>query len=246
MERNTIAAYRKYAYWTRRPDAQRLKKELTAQGRTVIEPRKAVCIPLSKRADVGIVPPVTWKNASLCKRPLTWYWISPLAGKYLVISTHDLAAFGCERPIVLQAATFRPPRMPDDREKQRLISRRSYLDAKPRQWDRLDEEDPGAQERWMRVMGIRGKKFADLFLTHCANHANFLEPEYFVRAGGSIVPYSIGKTQEVCSACLEFFNVIGGRFSRKLVVPCPGAVIYAGLPVNRYIEVTTSPGEGGQ
>ncbi|MEJ2522914.1 MAG: hypothetical protein P8080_08555, partial [Gammaproteobacteria bacterium] len=57
------------------------------------------------------------------------------------------------------------------------------------------------------------------------------------------VPYSIGRTGEICSACLEFFNVIGGRFRNKLVVPCPGAVIYAGLPVNRYIEVLSPAAE---
>ncbi len=216
-----------------------------AQGRTVIEPRKSVCLPLSKRADIGIVPPETWKNATLCKRPLTWYWISPLAGKYLIVSSDDLGPFGCERPILLRAVRFKPPRMPDDSEKQQMIARKSYLDAKPEKWDRLDEEDPAAQERWMRAMGIRGKTFAEIFLTHCANHANFIEPEYFVRDGKEIVPYSIGRTEEICSACLEFFNVLGSRFARKLVVPCPGAVIYAGLAVNRYIEVT-SPAENDQ
>ena len=233
----TIARYRKYAYWARRQDALDLKEALAAQGRTVIEPRKSVCLPLSKRADVGIVPPETWEKATLCKRPLTWYWISPLAGKHLIVSSDDLAPFGFRRPILLREIHFKPPRMPGDREKQQLISRKSYLDAKPEKWDRLEENDFAAEERWMRAMGIRGKTFSEIFLTHCANHANFIEPEYFVRDGGEIVPYSIGKTLEICSACLEFFNVIGSRFARKLVVPCPGAVIYAGLAVNRYIEV---------
>ncbi len=242
---DTIEGYRKYAYWVRRQDALRLKAELKARGRTVIEPRKAVCIPLSKRADVGIVPPETWKNASLCKRPLTWYWISSLAGKYLIVSSDDLAAFGCKRPILIQAVQFRPPQMPGERDKQRLISRQSYLRAKPARWDCFDEEDPKAREQWLRAMGLGGKRFSELFLTHCANHANFIEPEYFVRDGEAVVPYSIGRTQEICSACLELFNVIGSRFARKLVVPCPGSVIYAGLPVNRYIEAIADGADGG-
>jgi hypothetical protein len=33
-------------------------------------------------------------------------------------------------------------------------------------------------------------------------------------------------------------NIIGGSFRKKLVVPCPGAVLFAGLITNRYYEVT--------
>jgi hypothetical protein len=49
----------------------------------------------------------------------------------------------------------------------------------------------------------------------------------------------IGKTKEVCSACLEFFNIIGGNFRKKFVVPCPGAVLFAGMSVNQYYQVET-------
>lgn len=52
--------------------------------------------------------------------------------------------------------------------------------------------------------------------------------------------FSIGPTRQICSACLELFNVIGDEYRRKRVVPCPGAVIYGGMAVNRYIEVETT------
>lgn len=234
-----MATYRKYAYWTNRGKALELKNELTAQGLAVVEPRKAVCIPLSRRSDIGIVPPDTWKNSELCKRPLSWYWMSPFAGDYLIISATSLEQYGFIRPIVLSNVTFKPPRLPNRTDLIRLASHSNYINAKPVEWDNLDAEDPSQQDRWLRVMGIRGKTYRELFLTHCANHANFIEPEYFVREGDTIVPYSIAETREVCSACLEFFNIIGRQYKKKLVVPCPGAVMYAGLPVNKYIAVET-------
>jgi hypothetical protein len=195
--------------------------------------------PLSRRSDIGIVPPDTWKNSELCKRPLSWYWISPFAGDYLIISATSLEQYGFIRPIVLSNVTFKPPRLPNRTDLIRLASHSNYINAKPVEWDNLDAEDPSQQDRWLRVMGIRGKTYRELFLTHCANHANFIEPEYFVREGDTIVPYSIAETREVCSACLEFFNIIGRQYKKKLVVPCPGAVMYAGLPVNKYIAVET-------
>ncbi|MCG6895386.1 MAG: hypothetical protein LJE65_17425 [Desulfobacteraceae bacterium] len=241
--RPIIAAYCKYAYWLQEEDARRLQHALTKAGRKVAEPKRAVCASLSRRIQVGIVAPDVWKNTELCKRPLTWYWHSPLAGRFLIVSTENLSAYGHHDPIRLRSVKFRPPRLPDDAQMRRLITSHTYIEAKPDAWDQLEKEDPAVQERWMRVMGIRGKTFRELFVSHCANHANFIEPVFFIREEEETVPYSIGKSAEICSACLEFFNVIGGRFRKKLVVPCPGAVIYAGLPVNRYIEVLSPAAE---
>ena len=88
-------------------------------------------------------------------------------------------------------------------------------------------------------MGIHGQSYEELFITHCANHANFIEPEYYLKDEEPI-PYSLGKTTHICSACLEFFNIIGSKWKKKLVVPCPGAVLFAGLAPNRYYEVIVS------
>jgi hypothetical protein len=79
--------------------------------------------------------------------------------------------------------------------------------------------------------------FADLFAWHCANHANFIEPIYYLETDQGPAPYSIARTKFVCSACLELFNIIGADWKRKLVVPCPGAALFAGMATNRYYEV---------
>jgi hypothetical protein len=232
--------YCKYAYWVDQRKVGALKAALKGADRSVIESTKAVCVPLSRRIEIGIVSPATWKNVDLCKRPLSWYWVSKRAGQFLIISSSELTEFGLSLQIVLRPITFRPPRLPNEEEKADLISRPSYTQATPRDWNHFDAQELARQETWMRNIGIRGKRFETLFLTHCANHANFIEPEYFVQHNNSKVPYSIGKTKEICSACLEFFNVLGEAHPVKYVVPCPGAVIYAGLPVNRYIEVETN------
>ncbi len=233
----------KYATWLTAEATLELKARLANQQITLHEARKAVCTPLSGRVDVGLVAPDAWRATSLCRRPLSWYWVSPLAGLFLIISKRPLNDLGVPPQIILRKTAFRPPALPNETEQRHMIQRPSYQNARPAVWEDLNAQDAADQERWMRTMGIRGKRFADLFVTHCANHANFIEPAYYTKHSGTTVPYSIAPTNHVCSACLEFFNVIGAEFSRKLVVPCPGAVIYAGLPVNRYIEVETL-GEG--
>jgi hypothetical protein len=191
------------------------------------------------RIDIGIVPPDTWRNSELCRRQLSWYWTSPFAGMYLVISAEPLTELGYPPQIILRESNFRPPALPNEADQRAMIQRQSYLTAKPEEWDNPDNEEQSRLDRWLKLMGIRGKTFKELFITHCANHANFIEPVYFIERNGEKIPYSIGKTIEICSACIEFFNIIGKDNAHKLVVPCPGAVMYAGLAVNRYIEVQT-------
>ena len=234
-----MAEYCKYAYWTDSESVARLKTQLAAEGLAAVEAKKTVCVPMSRRVDIGVVPPETWRNNELCRRPLSWYWASPFAGRHLLISAFDLDRFGFQLQIVLRSVKFKPPSLPGDAEKLAMIGRSSYLDAKPDEWDDLDQTDPAEQDRWMKALGIRHQNFRELFVTHCANHANFIEPAFFLEENGDKIPYSIGKTNQICSACLEFFGVLGNGYPKKRVVPCPGAVIYAGLPVNRYIEVET-------
>lgn len=69
------------------------------------------------------------------------------------------------------------------------------------------------------------------------NHANFINPHFFVEDEGGVIPYSIDKSAHLCSCCVELFQVLGGEFHRKLVAPCPGATIFARLKPNRYLLV---------
>lgn len=231
--------YQKFAYWLKKKEYLDFQQTLEKEGVKYSVAKKAVCPPLSKRWSLGIVPPETWEKAKLCQRQLSWYWYSAHAGEYLIISSFDLSSYGMSQQIIIQKSDLKPKEFPSPETQKDMISRYSYLQNKPKEWDDIDLESDELQ-KWMKIMGIRGIKFKDLFLSHCANHANFLEPIYYLQDNGCIIPYSISnKTKYLCSACLEFFNIIGARFTRKLVIPCPGAITFAGLPVNTYLEVQT-------
>ena len=79
--------------------------------------------------------------------------------------------------------------------------------------------------------------FDKIFMSHSANHANFLDPKFFVQLNGAPAPYSIADSLRVCSSCLELFNILGGQWPVKYVIPCIGAVQFAHLPLNRYLRV---------
>jgi hypothetical protein len=76
-----------------------------------------------------------------------------------------------------------------------------------------------------------------LYLSHTANHANFIKPHFFIQENQSIIPYSIDRSAHLCSCCLELFQVLGTQYQKKLVAPCPGATIFARLKPNRYLLV---------
>jgi len=179
-----------------------------------------------------------WDTYTLCRRQLTWF--NPACtyyGKVLVISSSEIEGVDAEPAIIISELKRKRPKPPDRNEQLRLIQRESYKRARPDAWEDISGEDAESQERWLKVMGVRGITYDELFITHCANHANFIEPAHFIREDGQIIPYSIAKTSHVCSACLEFFNIIGAQFKKKLVIPCPGAVLFAGMAPNRYYEV---------
>lgn len=138
------------------------------------------------------------------------------------------------------SAIFSLPKLPDREERLKLIEQESYQKAKPPEWENIDAEGPELHHQWLKMMGLRGVSYEELFITHCANHANFIEPIYFIVEENGPVPYSIDKTSHICSACLDFFNIIGTPFRKKIVVPCPGAVLFAGMAANRYYEVLRS------
>ncbi len=189
--------------------------------------------------EIAFVKPETWSKYALCKRQFSWYRHSKKSGLYLIVSGKELDRFHITPEVIITNnpnKRFKPPVLPDREEQKRLINRESYINARPDEWEQIEDKKED-NEKWLRVMGIRGVSYEELFITHSANHANFIEPEYYIVENGEKVPYSLGKTTQICSACLEFYNIIGLPYRKKLVVPCPGAVIFAGMAPNHYYEV---------
>ena len=237
-------AYQKYIYWLEKEDFISLRKRLTEKGMPVTEAKKAVCVPLAKSVQIGFVPPDAWRKYELCKRQLSWYCGSSHAGQVLVVSSFELGDDGLRPEAIIRQSRFRAPSLPGREEKLQMIASPKYQQAKPPQWENIASEDPELHDKWLKIMGVRGVSYEEVFISHCANHANFIEPVYFMNNEEGMVPYSIAKTSYICSACLELYNIIGSDFRKKLVVPCPGGVLFAGLPVNRYLEVTTIKSKG--
>lgn len=233
------AAYQKYVYWLEHRDFLALKSILDQKGIAMTEAKKAVCVPLARSVQMGFVAPDAWQKYELCKRQLSWYRSSSHAGQALVVSSFELDEDGLRPEAVIKQSRFRTSSLPGREEKLRMIESPKYQQAKPREWENIASEDPDLHDKWLKIMGVRGVSYEEVFISHCANHANFIEPVYFINNNEGIVPYSIAKTSHICSACLELYNIIGSDFRKKMVVPCPGAVLFAGLPVNRYLEVTT-------
>ena len=224
-------------YWLEGNKFERVRSGLAGQGITLQQSKKAVCVPLSRRIQAGFVPPGAWDEYALCRRQLSWYRVSPYRGMTLVISSGPIQADEVAPETVIRERRFRPKSLPGRDQQLAMIARESYRRARPDAWEELVPEDKELRDRWLKIMGVRGISYEELFITHCANHANFIDPTYFIREEDGPVPYSIARTTHICSACLEFFNIVGSRFRKKLVVPCPGAVLFAGMAPNRYYEV---------
>ena len=232
-----IKEYRKYTYWLQEKEFRDLENHWKQEGVRLVEAKNAACDPLSKEVKIGFVPLEAWGKNPFCKRPSSWYKASPFTGKILVVSSFGLQEYQFVPETIIRECRFRPPKLPNREEKLRLVDQHLYQQSKPTEWENIDAEGPELHNQWLKMMGLRGVSYEELFITHCANHANFIEPAYFIVEKDGPVPYSIDKTSHICSACLEFFNIIGTPFSKKMVVPCPGAALFARMTANRYYEV---------
>ena len=95
--------------------------------------------------------------------------------------------------------------------------------------------------RWAKRLGSDETNYDALHVSHTANHANFMRPQFFVTKDRQRVPYSIDHSAHLCSCCLELFKVIGEQYPAKLVAPCPGATIFARLKPDQYLLVENAP-----
>ena len=174
----------------------------------------------------------------MCKRKTSWYFESSRNGKVLIVSDTavDLRGFGDASLIV--PSPFEPPSLPSYDEILTLAQSPEYLRKKSSHWDQVESQEKVTHERWLRRFGV-DTSFDEVFHYHAANHANFIEPRFFVCEEGVTVPYSIAGSTHVCSSCLEFFGILGERWPIKYVVPCLGAVQFARLPIDRYLRVET-------
>ena len=226
-------AYRKYAYWMDESRVRDLEEVATEMGVKLKEAKGLMCTPLDPINKISIVAPTVWDET--CRRPGSWYHASEKQGLYLAVSSFELQGFEKELSSIITESSFVPDSLATIQEKLALIADPAYLKAAPRQWSDVEDKEKRIYLRWAKRLGSDLEDYELLFLSQCANHANFISPKLFVRGKTGIVPYSIDKSAHLCSCCLELFQVIGQRWEEKLVAPCPGATIFARLKRDRYL-----------
>ncbi|MDD5224516.1 MAG: hypothetical protein PHE84_11030 [bacterium] len=255
----------KYAYFLGPEELPGVEAGLKGRPAKIYRARRMVCELLHPQREAGIALPEVWNKN--CRRQGSWYRASSHNGEVLVVTGFPLEG---RRGVKIAPSDFQPSRRPGPEEIRLLARSPAYSKVKPAEWDRIDDFDR-EQSRLLRQgllkLGLAtpeesGEAFDSVFPGHCANHANFIEPHFFIEKekkvgtalsgrperepaeglpherNNQIIPYSLGSTLRVCSACVELFDLLGDQFEEKLVVLCPGAVVSTGLPPDRYFSVT--------
>jgi len=220
---------------------EKVKMDLEVKGIQLTEEVRIPCRVLKKSMEIGYVTYSAWDG--FCKRRTYWYWKSKKAERFLIVSNTPMDLQGFENPIVIAESNFSPDRFPSSDEISQLIQSREYQKRKPWEWDKPDPLEKDFYQKWFERNRIKEPfDFEKILLSHSANHANFIDPKFFVNVNGEEAPYSISNSIYVCSSCLEFFNILGKQWPVKYVVPCIGAVQFAHLPIDQYFEVRIQRG----
>jgi len=224
------------------PDgAAQVRRDLEAGGIKVSVAKGVVCTPLDERNRVSIVPPGVWNET--CSRQGSWYRASDKKGLFLLVSSFEPDGLEGKRAAMISKSDFVPPRTATVKEKREMVCDQAVAEQIPPEWGVVGETERRIYLRWARRLGSEAGDYDLLFLSHTANHANFIKPRFFVGDGSGVVPYSIDITAHLCSCCLELFQILGKEHRGKLVRPCPGASIFARLKPDQYLLVEGPEGE---
>jgi hypothetical protein len=234
--------YEKYVYWMSPETEAVLRQDLAAGGVRLKSAKGVVCTPLDEINRVSSVAPEVW--ADTCRRQGSWYRSSSRNGLFLIVSSFALEGFEQYLAARITRTAFKPPARAGRRDLEAMTADPGFVKRVPPEWCQAEPTERRIQVRWARRLGAVTDDYDDLHLIHTANHANFMQPRFFVREGEDVIPYSIERSAHLCSCCLELFQVIGAGFSRKLVAPCPGAVIFARLEPDAFLLVEGGGGSG--
>jgi hypothetical protein len=233
-----MTKYQKFCYWVDADRLEKVKENLGQAGGELDDEVRIPCRVLRTSREISYCTLSAWDG--FCKRRTSWYEKSGKAGKFLVVSNTPFDHLNIGNPIIITESDFAPSRLPSHDELAQLIKSQEFQNRKPSIWEKVDPLDKEFYQRWYeRHRPDEIFDFDKIFAHHSANHANFLDPKFFVNQNGIMVPYSIGDSLHVCSSCLEFFSILGGQWKVKYVTPCIGAVMFAHLPADRYLEVKT-------
>jgi len=227
--------YRKHIYWLTREEESRLREDMEARGTKIASAKGVSCSPLRTAIPIASAAPEVWD--STCARQGSWYRASSKNGLYLIVASFEIESHAHREAAVITQSGFTPPRTATIEEKKRMAAEPGFARRIPPAWEDIGKREKKVYLRWARKLGSTTDDFDFLYCSHTANHANFMDPRFFIEENGAAVPYSIDRSAHLCSCCLELFQVIGEQHGKKLVAPCPGAVAFAKLPSDQYLLV---------
>ena len=233
--KKTKGVYIKHVYWLTKDEEARLQDDLELGGVRMGSAKGVVCTPLDAFNKISSVAPEVWRDT--CARQGSWYRASDKNGLYLVISSSELEGYEEKRAATITKSSFMAPRLARSEEKKKLIHNPDFMKQVPAEWRTVREIEKRIYLRWAKKLGSDVEDYDFLYLSHTANHANFITPHFFIQENQNIIPYSIDRSAHLCSCCLELFQVLGAQYRKKLVAPCPGATIFASLKPNGYLLV---------
>jgi hypothetical protein len=230
-----MTKYIKHIYWLSEEEEVSLREELKGDGPKLRSAKGVACTPLDEMDKISSVSPEVWTKT--CARQGSWYTASPMSGLHLVISSFELDQSRYSKAATITKSDFRPSRYANEKEKTEMIRDRDFARKIPAGWQTISGVEKRNYLRWAKKLGADVEDFDFLYLSHTANHANFVVPRFFITQEGGLVPYSIDRSAHLCSCCLELFQILGQEYPRKLVAPCPGATLFARLDPDEYLLV---------
>ncbi len=227
--------YIKHIYWLNKEEEAHLREELVACNIKLKSAKRVVCVPLDAINKITSVAPYVWND--ICNRQGSWYRTSEKNGLYLIVSSFELTKYDDHKAAVITELDFFPPRLASLEDKNILIQDELIKPRIPEEWLHPQETEKKIYLGWAKRLGSNIQDYNLLFLSHTANHANFINPHFFISDGEEIVPYSIDLSAHLCSCCVELFQILGSQYKKKIIAPCPGATIFARLKPDRYLLV---------
>ena len=237
-----MSKYMRFCYWLTHREFRKARDVLETEGIEVHDETRIPCRALRPSLENSYIDPKAWKG--FCQRRTSWYLKSEKVGKFLLVSNKACDFLTPGDAVLITESRVMPKRFPSHEEMLQLVKSQKYRKGKPRTWEKVGSFERESYRRWFEGRCTQEPfDFDELFLHHSANHANFMDPKFFMMADGAKAPYSISDSSHACSSCLEFFNILGSQWTVKYVVPCSGAVQFAHLPVDRYFEVRSKKEE---
>jgi hypothetical protein len=226
--------FRRFFYWLSEAEFFRLKN---SSGKERPRPMPIISLPckiIHPMVAFAYLAPEEWNR--VCRRQGSWYRSSSKNGHYLILSRKSVPGLIHRLSGVIMTSSFKPSRWADKKDINQLKAQMSYIRSEPQAWRKILKEE---KRHWQNLLSRFNvtKDLESLIDAHSANHANFIKPLFYIKEDGRTVPYSIERSVYVCSSCVEMFNILGERFEKKYIMPCPGCVVYAQQEANQFLKV---------